>query len=80
MSIYSIYDKTKDEIHWKFDATDALLQVGSEYWPFIQVKWTFEDAIVNSIIDYDANNQTLIVPANAFRENAKYQVKVTWSN
>lgn len=74
VGIYSVYNEDEDQVYWKFDSTGIDI-------PYpLKTSWTFDDAILSSIVEGSQHNKTLLLPSFAFRENAKYGVTFEVTN
>lgn len=64
---------------WKFSIEDSQF-LNKDFSQEINVKWAFQDQIIQSIASSELNNKTFVLPANAFRENSKYSLLVNLTN
>jgi hypothetical protein len=81
VSVFPVINPADDEVTWKF-TMDHSQMLTKDYASELQFKWIFQDQILSSILSNHSQttNSTLVLSANAFRENVKYPFSVKTSN
>ena len=64
---------------WRFSIEDSQL-VNKAYANEIRAQWEFEDQIIRSIASEVSNQKNFVILANAFRQSAKYKIRVNMTS
>jgi hypothetical protein len=64
---------------WKITTEDSQL-VNKDFSDEISSKWEFKDPILQSIAAPNLNQKSMMIPATAFRESSKYQIRLNLTN